>query len=457
MIGRFARLALAATCLVPACGAPARTDTPALDLEAAVAIRKQALAAVSGEVPSPDVSSALRGRYVSHEGGEVIELFGAEGGLALRMEGVAAAPVRSEDGSLGVWIAGNEGLVVEPIDSSGDEVIFRGRSWRRDLGSRPAAPDSGIENVLGRYQQDGGGGTLIVDVLEWEGALWLQVNDVVLLRLEYVEGETAVLGSFMGIELEVGWFEVWGDGPETLAVRALNSNTRTLFFQTYGVQRGPTFKIEPVMPVEELRQAAMAASPPAEEGSLRDPDLVELVTVEPSIRLDVRYATTNNFMEAVFYEQPRAFMQRPAAEALARVQSRLAERGFGLLVYDAYRPWFATKMFWDATPADQKQFVADPANGSRHNRGCAVDLTLVDLATGEPVDMTGGYDEFTERSYPFYPGGTDRQRWHRELLRSAMEAERFAVYEYEWWHFDFHQWAEYPILDRSFDSLDDAE
>lgn len=455
-MARSAGLAIAAACLTLACTAGQPADAPALDLAAAVASRQRMLATVTGATPTPDVSAELRGRYVAAEGDEVVELFAAEDGLALRMAGIAAAPVRSDGGSLGVWIPAGDDLAVESIGVDGDELSFRGKLWRRDHGPRPSAPDAAIEQVLGRYESDLDGSSLFLDVLEWEGDLWLQVNDVFLSRVEYSPKELASLDSFMGLELAVVWGETWG-GPAAMAIRDVNSEARILFFRTFGVHQGPTFKIEPAMPIEELREAAMVASPPKEEGELRDPDLVELVTLAPGIRLDIRYATTNNFMGAVFYEQPRAFLQRPAAEALARVQRRLAEQGYGLLVYDAYRPWFATKMFWDATPEDQKQFVADPAKGSRHNRGCAVDLTLVDLMTGEAVDMTGGYDEFTERSYPFYPGGTDRQRWHRKLLRRTMEAERFAVYEYEWWHFDFHEWAEYPILDRSFDSLNDAE
>jgi D-alanyl-D-alanine dipeptidase len=110
-------------------------------------------------------------------------------------------------------------------------------------------------------------------------------------------------------------------------------------------------------------------------------------------------------------------------------------------------------MFWDGTPADKHVFVADPAQGSRHNRGCAVDLTLYDLATGAPIRMTGGYDEMTDRSYPLYPGGTTLQRWHRDLLRHAMEAQGFRVYEAEWWHFDYNDWRSYPIGNLTFERL----
>ena len=224
-----------------------------------------------------------------------------------------------------------------------------------------------------------------------------------------------------------------------------------------GEGEGETFRIEPLRPVAELREAALAASPPPslpeDQGDLREPELVELVTLDSTIRLDVRYATTNNFMGSVFYDEPRAFLQRPAAEALVRAHHALREHGYGILIHDAYRPWYVTKMFYDATPAAQNIFVANPASGSRHNRGAAADITLYDLSTGAPVRMVGGYDEFSERSFPDYPGGTSRQRWLRELLRKAMEAQGFDVYEFEWWHFDHRDWRKYPILNQTFDQL----
>jgi serine beta-lactamase-like protein LACTB len=127
--------------------------------------------------------------------------------------------------------------------------------------------------------------------------------------------------------------------------------------------------------------------------------------------------------------------------------------GYGLLIHDAYRPWYVTKMFWDATPDSLRDFVADPRFGSRHNRGAAVDLTLFDLKTGAVIEMPGGYDEFSTRSYPEYPGGTSRQRWHRDLLRRVMEAEGFRVYNVEWWHFDYQDWRRYPVMNKRFEDL----
>ena len=220
-----------------------------------------------------------------------------------------------------------------------------------------------------------------------------------------------------------------------------------------GSTGGSTFTIDPVRPVADLREEALAASPPPETGDFRASDLVELQLLDATIAYDIRYATTNNFMQAVFYDEPRAFMQRPAAEALARAHRALRPRGLGLLIHDAYRPWYVTKMFWDATPEDMKNFVANPANGSRHNRGAAVDLTLFDLASGEPIQMVGGYDEFSDRSLPDYWGGTSLQRWYRRLLREAMEEQGFNVYEYEWWHFDFQDWPRYRISNARFDEI----
>ena len=126
----------------------------------------------------------------------------------------------------------------------------------------------------------------------------------------------------------------------------------------------PTFRIQPMRPVQELEREARAAQPPHENGSFRKPELVELVKLDPTIKLDIRYATSNNFLSTPMYSQARAFLQRPAAEALLRAQRALSEKGYGLEIHDAYRPWYVTKMFWEATPDDKKIFVADPREGS---------------------------------------------------------------------------------------------
>jgi len=220
-----------------------------------------------------------------------------------------------------------------------------------------------------------------------------------------------------------------------------------------GFAQEVSFRITPLRPVEELRAEALKAQPPHEPGTFLKPDLVELVQLDPAIKLDIRYATTNNFLGTPLYTQARAFLQRPAAEALLRAHRELKAQGYGLIIHDGYRPWYVTKVFWDATPDEKKIFVADPAAGSRHNRGCAVDLSLYDLKTGKEVKMPSGYDEMTDRAFPDYEGGTPEERDRRALLRHAMEKQDFQVYPTEWWHFDYKDWKQYPILNVKFEDL----
>lgn len=197
-----------------------------------------------------------------------------------------------------------------------------------------------------------------------------------------------------------------------------------------------------------------APKPPHEAGLFRQPELVELIRLEPTVKLEIRYATPDNFMSRPVYKEARAFLQKPAAEALVRAHQKLLDQGYGLLIFDGYRPWSVTKAFWDATPADKKIFVADPKKGSKHNRGCAVDLTLFDLKSGKEVTMPGAYDEMSARSDINFRGGTEESRRLRDLLRSAMEAEGFKVYEPEWWHYDYKDWQQYPILNIPFEEIE---
>ena len=195
------------------------------------------------------------------------------------------------------------------------------------------------------------------------------------------------------------------------------------------------------------------SGPPRDPNATRTADLVELVKLDPTIKLDIRYAGTNNFLGKPVYKEARAFLQRPAAEALLKAHQDLRPHGYGLLIHDGYRPWAITKLFWDMTTGFQREFVANPATGSKHNRGCAVDLTMYDLATGLAVEMPGGYDEMTPRSYPDYPGGPPEARAKRDLLRRAMESHDFTVEPNEWWHFNYKDWKEYPLLDIAFSEI----
>lgn len=194
---------------------------------------------------------------------------------------------------------------------------------------------------------------------------------------------------------------------------------------------------------------------PVEKGEFRKPELVELLKIDSTFQLDIKYATDNNFLGRAVYSEARAFLQKPAAEALVRVNKKLRLVGYGLLIFDGYRPWSVTKQFWDAATEEQREagFVADPQKGSRHNRGCAVDLTLYDVKTDKQVTMPSEYDEFTDRAHSEYAGGDLESLRLRDLLRREMESEGFQVLKEEWWHFDYKDWQLYPILNLSFGEL----
>jgi D-alanyl-D-alanine dipeptidase len=332
------------------------------------------------------------------------------------------------------WLAGCGG---DTVDTAREGVP--GAAATSDLGGPPPDVPTAWRPMIGEYAD----GLDTLSLLEADSHLVLQHWGGP--RLDLAPTGAGAFRTEGGVQVVVN--------RQGSQVTSVSVGDRSFLKLALGTGDGSTFRITPVRPPDELRAEALAASPPAEEGDFRASDLVELVTLDSTFQLDIRYASTNNFMGEVFYSEPRAFLQRPAAEALARANEWLRERGYGLLIHDGYRPWYVTKMFWDATPEELRVFVADPASGSRHNRGCAVDLTLFDLQTGEPVVMTGGYDEMSPRSFPAYPGGTARQRWHRDLLREAMELQGFSVYEAEWWHFDYRDWRSYRIGDQRFEDL----
>lgn len=182
--------------------------------------------------------------------------------------------------------------------------------------------------------------------------------------------------------------------------------------------------------------------------------LVELVKLDPSIKLDMRYATTNNFTGRVLYSEARAFLTVAAAQALVRASAAAKADGFGLTIYDAYRPWRVTKQLWDATPVGpKKDYVANPKRGSKHNRGCAVDLTLHDLQTGALVEMPTEFDDFSEKAHRNYAGASPPAIANRARLQGYLETEGFVGLSNEWWHFDFRGWENYPVLDVPFDKI----
>lgn len=182
-------------------------------------------------------------------------------------------------------------------------------------------------------------------------------------------------------------------------------------------------------------------------------NLVELKSVDPRLWIDVRYATKNNFLGFPVYPQARVFLQSEAALALKHANDELRSEGLGLLIFDGYRPFHITQLMWDRTPESKRAYVADPKKGSRHNRGAAVDLTIVDLRTGRPLEMPSFYDDFTEKAHHDYSGCTLRAKENRAKLKELMEKYGFQALHNEWWHYDFKGWEKYPLSDKSFEEL----
>ena len=182
-----------------------------------------------------------------------------------------------------------------------------------------------------------------------------------------------------------------------------------------------------------------------------DEKLVEIKQYIPGIKLDIRYATSNNFMHRPMYQTARAYARLPVVMALKDVEADLKTRGLGLKIYDAYRPYAVTVKFYEMTP--DTNFVADPRKGSKHNRGCAIDLSLVNLKTGKELDMPTGFDSFSKAAAADYQSLPKNKIDDRELLKSTMQAHGFKVIATEWWHYDFNGWQHYPLLDIPFNEL----
>jgi CubicO group peptidase (beta-lactamase class C family)/D-alanyl-D-alanine dipeptidase len=396
------------------------------------------------EPVSPEAARRAVGRYT--DGARSFDLTESNGALSMFADrGGFQSPLKSLAGTLVTDGRLNYGQRFTLRDG----LLIQGTNTYRRVprsSAPPPPPPPGWAGLIGEYGWDHD----ILYILERDGKLWALIEWFFAYPLERVSEDVFRFPAYGLYDGERLIFTRDARGRAT-AVQAAN-----VMFKRRAVepeQGTGQLRIQPLRPVSRLLEEARSARPPEEKGDFRRPDLVELTRPDPTIKLEIRYATTNNFLGSVFYAAPRAFMQRPAAEALVRAHHRLREQGYGLLIYDAYRPWFVTKVFWDATPADKKWMVANPAEGSKHNRGAAVDLSLYDLKTGAPVPMVSTYDESTDRAFADYPGGESVQRWHRRLLRDAMEAEGFSLEPVEWWHFNYRDWPKYPIGNVAFEAL----
>jgi D-alanyl-D-alanine dipeptidase len=181
--------------------------------------------------------------------------------------------------------------------------------------------------------------------------------------------------------------------------------------------------------------------------------LTNLAETNAGFQYDIRYARKDNFMNRKVYTAPHAFLLSHVADDLCAVHRELSKEGYGILIFDGYRPWSVTKLFWDHSSEHDRQFLADPAKGSSHNRGCAVDLSLFDLKTGQPVRMPSDFDEMNEKAYARYTGGHELEREARDLLRRKMEQHHFTGITNEWWHFNHDSHHDWPVMNFTFEEI----
>ncbi len=181
-------------------------------------------------------------------------------------------------------------------------------------------------------------------------------------------------------------------------------------------------------------------------------ELIDLEKFVPGLVLDIRYATTNNFTKEKIYNLAKAYARKPVAESLKKIQAELNKQGLGIKIFDGYRPYSATIRFYEVYP--DTNFVASPYRGSRHNRGCALDLTVIDLKTGKELKMPTGYDTFVKEARPTYPITDKEVKKNRTLLITVMEKHGFRVNASEWWHFDFKGWKNFEVMNIDFGELE---
>lgn len=202
-------------------------------------------------------------------------------------------------------------------------------------------------------------------------------------------------------------------------------------------ENGRPFRFAPVSDWQALKTAADAAVMPAQLSTGQQAQLVDLAQAVPGLKFDLRYAQADNCFGQALTDDQRAFLDADAAQALAQAQQYLKPYGYGILVWEAYRPWSVSKLAYDALPADKKSMLPAPEAGFSHNTGRSIDVSLYLLATGENAGMISGFDEPSVRQYASFAGGTTLERYRRDLLRSAMQIAGFTASETEWWHFDY--------------------
>ena len=324
--------------------------------------------------------------------------------------------------------------------------------------AQPVAPSSDIQALLGLYQTEGDN----IIIREREGWLELlygvtaedypfnQSNVYQMRKKRYDEYElvTANPRDYRAV-LDLK-FERDKSGRGITCIIDKQRYSRIFF----AGENDNDFKVTLTQSIEVLRKNVQSVVLPNQQNSLAEAKLVNLAAKDQQIRINMIYATDKNFVGTVVYENTGAYLDEQAVDALSRVNRKLAEYGYGLVIWDAYRPWYISKLLHDALPENDKRLLESPETGSPHNKGLSVDVSLYDIATGKELDMISGFDELSFRAYSKFQGGSGLDRFRRDLLRQIMEKEGFTGVAHEWWHFDYQGFTNYRLLNVPFSQLD---
>lgn len=325
-----------------------------------------------------------------------------------------------------VWASG-----VEPAETQLDEKYLLGL-YKGNGELLLIREEDGRLNVLYRYIQD--------------DKDYRKSNIFPLKKVRYDVYEVNEVGALTSTEGTVR-FERDKDGHGISCNVGGNRYTRVFF----GPEKGDFFKVKMAKSLADLRkEIASAVMPAQKDGAIAE--LANLAQI-PNVKFDLRYATDNNCFSEPLYTQSNAYLNKDAVAALTKVANRLADYGYGIIVWDAYRPWKVTKLAHDALPEEYKNILPSGEEGSLHNTGNAVDLSLYDLSTGEAIDMISDFDEPSPRQYGSFAGGTGLQRWQRNLLQQLMSLENFKGSDMEWWHFDYDAANKYQLQDIALEEL----
>ncbi len=340
---------------------------------------------------------------------------------------VSAAPAR--------WLAA-VGLTVLFLSAlpvpSGDGAQF--------LASAPPPCPAEWRGLLGIY----GGGDNVLLVLERDGALEAMVKGGRFYPLEVLGPDRFRFPNRGRLAARDVVFTRDASG------RAVSLQLDEALLPRDRASDGEVVRFTPARPLDVLLREARDAVPPAEPPAPMASDLVDVSMLDPSVRVDLRYAGADNELGQTLVNDSRALLQRPAAEAVVRAHRSLAARGYGLVIRDAFHPWWVTRAVWEAAPPDLRASLHNPAQGSGYNRGTTVDVTLYRLADGATSELPSLYREMSVRAYIDFPGGTSEQRFCRDLLVEAMETQDLSSLSSQWWRYDlpggrkFHLINEFP-------------